>query len=229
MLCIKQVFAIILSLMLILLSVFIWRSIIDSWKENCGLQKIRRFRIPLYLSGRNSTLSYQDDQDWRVAVNLDVVHRYSTIMVDEPVDVFGTTIIKPGFMPKVSNILLSFQSAQAYPSAFDKNGVIKGGAFYLSRSQDNKITGNTKISWPLEGQFGLDTKVEYEPTRVENDPNEYRHNTSKHHEENLITVYPKSLKTEIATNKALIALAIGAYIVGAVGAIGIITDLWSTP
>jgi len=225
MLGIKQTIALALIPSLVIVSAYIIPSIFKSIKSYDEIQKSRKIHILMAWRFCCQIGSYHlGDTSFDTVVDLELTYPHSTLVVDEPVNVSGFAIIKPEYFPTLRTILVSFGSARAYPITLQENGLIESAKLELNKSQNNRLTGSSKMCWPLEGKYKATFIAEFE-----NDPILKNEQITSTNEFDLITVYPKSEIAQITTNKAIIVLTIALYFLGVVGTIKIIIDLLTFP
>lgn len=111
------------------------------------------------------------------------------------------------------NITVGFDAAYAYPSGSEEIPGID-----LTKTQDNRMVGTTKIFWPIEGKYKVDYGVELVDGA--------KFTTA--HTVDIFTVNPKSVTVSMQTNRALLTLSIAGYFLGVISAIKIIIDLLTT-
>ena len=166
----------------------------------------------------NSPVSQPRPGDHRsdMEIDFEVTYPRATLTVDDPVDISVIATIDPETFSGVNAMTIGFDAAYAYPpGSNDRPGMD------LTRTQDNRMAGNTKIYWPIEGKYHANIYWEILHNGV---PNIMSNRTV-----DIITVYPKFEGAQIVNNKVLIDLSIAAYIVGAMGALNIIYLLWTAP
>ena len=210
MLCIKQTFALILFALLSIISIYIIPSIHKSIESYNELQKPRNFHNRQLFRHGNYPL---EDHHHDIDVDIGITYPHATLTVDEPVDISVITAIKPELFSTVKSIVIGFNAAQAYPSTSRELPGID-----LAKTQDNRMIGDTKISWPIEGTYKANISMEFNNgMRIQTDSVD------------LITVCSKSQITQMVTNKALIGLSIATYLVGVMATLNIIIPLWGSP
>jgi hypothetical protein len=216
MLCIKQILALGLGLPSFILLIIVAYYLYRSFKHTNEFYKPKKYNISIIADDKNLT-RHLDDESYVFAINLEVFHPNSILVVGEHVDVSGISTIAPSDMKVVA---IFFDNAQAYPTTLDENGVIKSGILYLNRAQDNKFVGATKISWPAEGRYNARFQMEFDDGTV-----------SKRiiHDTAVFTVYPKSVAIQTETNFAILLLAFAAYFIGFLGLIVFIYQLLQNP
>jgi len=214
MLCIKQIFALLLFILLIIISLYILPSIYGSIKTNIELQKPRKFHNKTLFRMDSVPQSFHlDDHHNDIDIDLEITYPHATLTVDEPVDISAIAIINQSLFSEMRNIVIGFNAAHAYPQTSEERPGMD-----LIKTQDNKMTGTTKVFWPIEGKYHANISLEFM----------HGHPRSTNTVD-LITVYPKSEVAQYFSNKTIIDLTFAAYIVGVFGAFNIIYQLWTSP
>lgn len=219
MLCTLQSIAILLTISLAIVTLILLKSIINSIQENAKLQAPRNAHIVFPYCFNGQPIHGNDPTD--IDIDLTVCYPRGTLVVDDPVKISGIAILNSMEAKNVRSLTIGFENGQSYPVVQDEKGITKGTELFLTRTQEgNKLAGESTISWSLEGIYhpmlartmnnNIGIFCGVSPTVA-------------------ITVYPKSQYAQIVTNKTNIDLAIAAYLVGAVGAIYIIIQLWTAP
>jgi hypothetical protein len=208
----KQIFALILFILLVFVSAYIIPSIWKSIKSHEDLLKSRSFHNRILL---RSGLFPLADHHHDIEVDLKITLPHATLTVDEPVDVKAVATIRQEFIPNVRTIVIGFNAAQATPA---EGGAIRRPGIDLT--VNNGWDGNTKICWPIEGTYKANISAEfmYPGTQLL-----FQSHTQS---VDLITVCPKSEITKMVTNRAIIDLSIATYLIGVVTALNIIIQLW---
>ena len=207
---IKEVFALILLILLLGVSYFI----LPSFRKSVDIQKPRKFNNKFLIRFDKIPQSFHlDDHHSDIEIDLEVTYPYAILTVDEPVDISAVATINPELFPNVRNIVVGFDAACAYPPGSEENPGMD-----LTKTIDNKMIGITKIYWPIEGKYKVDYGVELMsgikfPTA---------------HTVDIFTVNPKSVTVSMETNRALLTLSIAGYFLGVISAIKIIVDLLTT-
>lgn len=217
MLCIKQIFAVVLFIFLLIVSMVIIPSIYKSFKNNTDLQKPRKFHIPIWLRFGPPNMPTIDSPEHDIAIDLEIAHPFSILTVDEPVDASAVAIIKPELLAKIRTMLISLEGSQAYPIELDERGIIKMPKFRLNKSQHNIMIGTARMCWPLEGRYQPKFSIKF----MDGSEVQIPHGTD------FITVFPKSEIVQMVTNKVLMELSFAAYLIGVFGALNFIYLLWT--
>lgn len=203
----KEIIALGLFVMLLVISYFI----LPSFRKSIEVQKPRKFENKMLFRIDTIPQSYHlDDHHSDIEIDLKITYPYAILTVDEPVDISAVATINPDLFPNVRNIVIGFDAAYAYPP--ESEGV---PGMDLTKTQDNKMVGTTKIFWPIEGRYKADCGIELTggikvPTA---------------HSVDIFTVNPKSVLVSMETNRALLTLSIAGYFLGIISAIKIIVDL----
>ncbi len=210
MLFIKQAAALVLFVILLAVSYFI----LPSFRKSFDVQKPRKFNNKFLFRFDKIPQSFHlDDHHSDIAIDLEITYPYAILTVDEPVDISAVATINPELFPNVRNITVGFDAAYAYPPGSEERPGMD-----LTKTQDNRMVGTTKIFWPIEGKYKVDYGVELMggikfPTA---------------HTIDIFTVNPKSVTVSMETNRALLTLSIAGYFLGFFSAIKIIVDLLTT-
>lgn len=213
MLCIKQIAAIVLGLVILIVLIYVIPSIIRSYKLSNELFGQRTFHnhILFRIQMNNippSILDHHSDID----LDFEITYPQAVLTINDRVDITATitSANQSQLLQNIRSLVIGFDAALAYP----ENSTERPGIDVI-RTEDNQMVGRTSIYWPVEGKYRANYSIEM--TNGNQIINQ--------HTPEIITVYPKSEIAQIISNKVLTDLTIGAYVVGFVGAIKVIIDL----
>jgi len=215
-----QSIAILLAISLAIVTLILLKSIYTTIQENVELQSPRNFHV-VFGFNFNRPPIYTDNTSSDIDIDLNVLYPRETLVVDDPVKISGVAILNSPQAQNARSLTIGFENGKHYPIVQNDKGITEETNLVLKQTQEgNKLTGDSTIAWALEGIYHPMLAI----LMNNNIATFYGPSPSV-----AFTVYPKSQYAQIVTNKANIDLAIAAYLVGAVGALYIIIQLWTTP
>ena len=213
MLCIKQIAALVLLPVVLIVFVYVIPSIIRSYKLSNELFRQRTFHNHFLFriqpdNTQPSILDHHSDLD----LDFEITYPQAILSINDRVDitVTATSANQSQLLQMIGCIVIGFESALAYPP----NSTERPGMDII-RTDNNQMAGRTSIYWPVEGKYSANYSIEFTDGE----------NTINMETPEIIIVYPKSEIAQIISNKVLADLTIGAYVVGFVGAVKVILDL----
>lgn len=213
MLCIKQIAALVLLPVVLVVFVYVIPSIIRSYKLSNELFRQRTFHNHVLFriqrgNAQPSILDHHSDLD----LDFEITYPQAILSINDRVDitVTATSANESQLLQMIGCIVIGFESALAYPP----NSTERPGMDII-RTDNNQMAGRTSIYWPVEGKYRANYSIEFTDGG----------NAGNMKTPEIITVYPKSEIAQIISNKVLTDLTIGAYVIGFVGAVKVILDL----
>lgn len=210
--------SIVLLLFLVFVSLLILPSIFNWSIENNNLQKARTSHIVFGYSFNNEMIYPQGGKpDLQIDVSLTYPH--GSIIVDDPIYISGIAIQNKSIPQTITRVSIGFQNVLAYPIKQNENGITNETNLFLWKREGNKITGNTTITWEIEGTYYPRMAIIY------------TNETGGHVEPAIssdvaITVYPREKLTQIVTNNVSMILTIALYFLSIIGTLSLSITLW---
>lgn len=185
----------------IISSAYILFIINGALSENSNIAQARDFLIRMSYNFSNSP-SYPMGSSPDIEFDLKVHYPRGALIVDDPVEISGIAILNSPRAQKVRMISIGFQGAQEWPVTQNNKGITNETNLILLKTRDNKLTGKTTMVWQLEGVY-------YSRMTLQFIGGDTQPITSL---DIGITVYPKSQFAQILTSKAVLLLAIPAFL-----------------
>jgi hypothetical protein len=214
----NKIISIGLIIFLLFVSVLVVPLLIKWNNENNNLQKARNSHIVFGYSFNNEMIYPQGGQpDLQIDVSLTYPH--GSIIVDDPIYISGIAIQNESIPQTITHVSIGFQNVLAYPIKQNQNGITNETNLYLWKKVGNKISGNTTITWDLEGTYYPRLAIIYSNETGQQTIPAYSSDVA-------ITVYPREKLTQIVTNNVTMILSIILYFLSIIGTVGLSITLW---
>ena len=199
----KRIIDISLTVLFIIFSAYILFVINESMSQNSNLENGRDFHIRMSYNFNNSYLHGRESPA-DIEIDLKMHYLRGTLIVDDPVEVAAIATLNSLNAQNVRSLSIGFQSAQAWPQTQSDKGITKEASLIMDRIRDEReITGKTNLTWTLEGTYSTSLALNFKDGTSQE---------TTWGKDWTITVYPKSQFAQIVTNKAILLLAIPAFL-----------------
>jgi hypothetical protein len=214
--------AIVVISILIYLGVFIYFFIIvgGSYTEVISSPQPQSFQIPfVYNFQSNTTVGFGNPSDNDMQIGLTFYYPQGTLVAGEAVNVSGLVKLNTQQALTVTEIDIGFDNCLQYPITYN-NGMAEYGTLHIdNKIADDTIIGNTTITWPIDGDYGMFGVVFY---NYGTSNQTFRNTNVDFH------VYPQQQLTQIETDKITAILTFALFIFGLVEAIDLCRK-WLSP
>jgi hypothetical protein len=199
----KRIIDIILTVLFIIFSAYILFVINESMSQNSNLENARDFHIRMSYNFNNSYLHGRESPA-DIEIDLKMHYLRGTLIVDDPVEVAAIATLNSLNAQNVRSLSIGFQSAQAWPQTQSDKGITKEASLIMDRIRDEReITGKTNLTWTLECTYSTSLALNFKDGTSQE---------TTWGKDWTITVYPKSQFAQIVANKAILLLAIPAFL-----------------
>ena len=191
----------------------------------------RTFQIPIFINS-NGTVGFTNGTD--IEIGLSITYPNGTLVINEPVDLTVTVVLKGEAITKIQQIDFTFQNWLTYPATSDTEGIAQQGTIVFSNNFPNSpyypygnstppsnanyiSTGHSTVYWSVDGDY----KPVFELFFFDgtNSPLTTVDSVVLH-------VYPQEQLTQIETNQASINLSVVVLIFSTVGIIALVVQIW---
>jgi hypothetical protein len=151
-----------------------------------------------------------------VIIGLNVTYPNGTLVVDEPVTIFGKAVLNTPQAKNIGNIAIAFDNAYEFPQSYDSHGIQKFVTLNINNpNNEDELLGHINLSWPIDGDYRLIGYIIFYDGSLK----------SMNNNNVVFHVYPKEQLTQIQSNKISLVLTIVLLIFTYVGIIDIILRL----
>lgn len=219
------VVTIILTVYIIVIWVY-YPTISGTYNDIMKSPQPRTFQIPIFFDLKGS-VGFINQSD--VEIGLTITYPNGTLVINEPVDVTATVVLRDVAIKEIGEVDFAFQNWLQYPTFHDVLGIPQQGSLNFPNPNEQYysgnltpspnlrivITANTTVYWPIEGDYKpLIELLYFDGTKQ-----------AMTIDTVVLHVYPQEQLTQIETNQASISLAVVVLIFSTVGIIALVVQI----
>ncbi len=206
---------------MVILIILVGFHIRDSFVENSDLWNSYTADIG-FVHNFNQSVGYASNSHPDIEINLKLRYKHSSLIVGDPVYIYGHAIQYNRSDRTVDSITINFQNAKKSPITLDDNGFAEGADLLLYPTLDKSaFVGETEMTWMLEGPYSPRMMLTFT-----NKTGTYRNSRPFETKDVAIIVHPKSEFAQLINNDVVLFLTIAAFILAIIGSLNIVFYLW---